>query len=75
VRLWLRDPENAWETPEGVRERWARVYDDVRPERAIFPLEPVVRSEGNKGGGAKVRGEEMPVVGGGEREENGVAVG
>jgi hypothetical protein len=49
IRLWLRDPERAWETPEGVRERWARVYDDVRPERAVFPLEPVVRSEGRKG--------------------------
>lgn len=23
------------------------MYDDVRPERAVFPLEPVVRSEGN----------------------------
>jgi hypothetical protein len=33
----------------GVQERWARVYDDVRPERAVFPLEPVVRSEGRKG--------------------------
>jgi len=49
VRLWLSDPKRAWETPEGVRERWARVYDDVRPERAVFPLQPVVRSEGRKG--------------------------
>ncbi|KAK1980426.1 TfdA family taurine catabolism dioxygenase TauD [Colletotrichum cereale] len=44
VRLWLRDPENAWETPEALRERWDRVYSGVTPEGSVFPLEPQIRS-------------------------------
>lgn len=44
VRLWLRDEENAWETPEGLKSRWARVYDDVQEERQVFPLEATVRN-------------------------------
>ncbi|EAW10806.1 TauD/TfdA family dioxygenase [Aspergillus clavatus NRRL 1] len=42
LRLWLRDPENAWETPEPLKERWNIVYGDVTPEEQVFPLEPKV---------------------------------
>lgn len=44
VRLWLRDPEHAWETPDVFRERWDRVYKGVKPENSVFPLEPQIRS-------------------------------
>ncbi|KAL2015468.1 hypothetical protein VTK56DRAFT_5393 [Thermocarpiscus australiensis] len=44
VRLWLRDPENAWKTPAVLQERWDRVYKDVTPEASVFPLEPLIRS-------------------------------
>ncbi|EXJ92071.1 hypothetical protein A1O3_00621 [Capronia epimyces CBS 606.96] len=47
VRLWLRDPEYAWDTPEGLEERWAYLYDGVTPEKQVFPLEPYVRSSSN----------------------------
>ncbi|RDW76888.1 TauD/TfdA family dioxygenase [Aspergillus mulundensis] len=45
VRLWLRDPELAWETPEGLKSRWEYVYAAVDAEKAVFPLEPFVRSQ------------------------------
>lgn len=51
VRLWLRDPENAWETPEALRERWAKVYGDVQVDRQVFPLEPYIRSASLGAGG------------------------
>lgn len=44
VRLWLRDPELAWNTPDKLRGRWDKVYKDVREENQIFPLEPYIRS-------------------------------
>ncbi|KAL7811937.1 hypothetical protein V8C26DRAFT_407627 [Trichoderma gracile] len=44
IRLWLRDPEYAWKTPEPLTDIWDRVYKDVKPEASIFPLEPGVRS-------------------------------
>lgn len=44
VRLWLRDPENAWETPEALKQRWAGVYDGVTPDTSVFPLEPRIRT-------------------------------
>lgn len=44
VRLWLRDPELAWETPEPLTDTWNRIYKDVKPENSVFPLEPRVRS-------------------------------
>jgi hypothetical protein len=47
VRLWLRDPENAWETPTHLRPRWANVYDGVTSENQVFPLDPVVRTASN----------------------------
>ncbi|KAL4796862.1 hypothetical protein BDV19DRAFT_397977 [Aspergillus venezuelensis] len=49
LRLWLRDPENAWHTPDVLAPRWAQIYEDVKPENEIFPLEPFIRSAGNKG--------------------------
>jgi hypothetical protein len=44
VRLWLRDPELAWKTPEGLKARWEGIYGGVTPEKEVFPLEPFVRS-------------------------------
>ncbi|KAK7923982.1 hypothetical protein PG985_006036 [Apiospora marii] len=49
LRLWLRDPENAWETPEVLRPRWAQLYEGITPESQVFPLEPYIRSAGHKG--------------------------
>lgn len=43
MRLWLRDPEYAWETPEPLRARWDNVYKDVLPDEQVFPLEPRLR--------------------------------
>ncbi|KAI8300586.1 Taurine hydroxylase-like protein SAT17 [Colletotrichum sp. SAR11_240] len=48
LRQWLRDPEYAWETPEPLKERWGQLYDGVTPDAQVFPLEPFIRSEGNK---------------------------
>lgn len=47
LRLWLRDPEYAWETPGPLTERWGGLYDGVTPEKEVFPLDPVVRSASN----------------------------
>ncbi|KAJ4321287.1 hypothetical protein N0V84_005421 [Fusarium piperis] len=44
VRLWLRDPEFAWKTPEALRPRWNNVYEGIEEENTVFPLEPFVRS-------------------------------
>ena len=44
VRLWLRDPEHAWDTPLQLQGRWKNVYDDVKPDHQVFPLEPTIRS-------------------------------
>ncbi|SMY28610.1 unnamed protein product [Zymoseptoria tritici ST99CH_1A5] len=49
VRLWLRDPENAWQTPEGLAQRWADMYDGVTPENSVFPLEPRIRTASSGG--------------------------
>ncbi|CCF38092.1 TfdA family Taurine catabolism dioxygenase TauD [Colletotrichum higginsianum] len=49
LRLWLRDPENAWATPEVLQTRWDQIYKDVRPETEVFTLEPYIRSSANKG--------------------------
>ncbi|KAL8377695.1 hypothetical protein RB595_008402 [Gaeumannomyces hyphopodioides] len=50
VRLWLRDPEYAWDTPEKLRQRWEGVYAGVTAEAQVFPLEPFVRGAANGGG-------------------------
>ncbi|KAI9368038.1 hypothetical protein BJX61DRAFT_537573 [Aspergillus egyptiacus] len=47
LRLWLRDPENAWATPEPLRSRSDRIFgesDRQVPQR--FPVDPVPRSVG-----------------------------
>ncbi|KAI0115864.1 TfdA family taurine catabolism dioxygenase TauD [Nemania sp. FL0031] len=49
VRLWLRDPENAWETPSVLQWRWDQLYKGITPESEVFPLEPYIRSASNKG--------------------------
>ncbi|KAI0540863.1 TfdA family taurine catabolism dioxygenase TauD [Xylaria digitata] len=49
LRLWLRDPENAWETPRALQWRWDQLYKDITPESQVFPLEPYIRSASNKG--------------------------
>ncbi|PLB44090.1 Clavaminate synthase-like protein [Aspergillus steynii IBT 23096] len=43
MRLWLRDPEYAWETPEPLRARWDNVYKDVHAAEQVFPFEPRLR--------------------------------
>jgi hypothetical protein len=43
LRLWLRDPENAWETPAPLQHRWDTVYKDVTEDEQTFPLEPAIR--------------------------------
>ncbi|KAI0114598.1 Clavaminate synthase-like protein [Hypoxylon sp. NC0597] len=50
LRLWLRDPENAWETPESLKDRWSQLYENVTPETEVLPLEPYIRSASNKSG-------------------------
>ena len=44
VRLWLRDPEYAWPTPEPLTDRWYGLYGGIKPENEVFPLEPNIRS-------------------------------
>ncbi|KAI1344191.1 TfdA family taurine catabolism dioxygenase TauD [Xylariaceae sp. FL0016] len=48
MRLWLRDPELAWQTPEVLQWRWDELYGGVTPESSVFPLEPFIRSAGHK---------------------------
>ncbi|KAJ5578206.1 uncharacterized protein N7459_007170 [Penicillium hispanicum] len=43
LRIWLRDPENAWITPEPLQHRWDAVYKDVTEDEQAFPLEPALR--------------------------------
>lgn len=40
LRLWLRDPENAWQTPEPLQHRWDTVFKDVTEDEQAFPLNP-----------------------------------
>lgn len=44
MRLWLRDEEHAWETPEALKYKWDRLYKGVTAENQVFPLEPQIRS-------------------------------
>lgn len=48
LRLWLRDPELAWETPAPLKERWDELYKDVTEEEQVFPLEPRIRGGAGK---------------------------
>ena len=49
VRLWLRDPEYAWDTPRELEGKWRALYEGVGAEREVFPLEPTVRGESRGG--------------------------
>lgn len=49
LRLWLRDPENAWESPKALDWRWDQLYKNITPDSQVFPLEPYIRSASNKG--------------------------
>lgn len=44
VRLWLRDPENAWEIPQSLKGRMDKVFKDVQEDRQVWPLEAYIRS-------------------------------
>lgn len=46
LRLWLRDPEYAWKTPEVIEWRWKQLYEGITPEKELLPLEPFVRNAG-----------------------------
>lgn len=46
LRLWLRDPEYAWKTPEVIEWRWKQLYEGIQPEKELLPLEPFVRNAG-----------------------------
>jgi len=48
LRLWLRDPELAWETPAALKARWNELYKDVTEEEQVFPLEPRIRGGAGK---------------------------
>ncbi|KAI0390168.1 TfdA family taurine catabolism dioxygenase TauD [Xylariaceae sp. FL0594] len=48
LRLWLRDPELAWESPRNLQWRWDQLYEGITPESQVFPLEPYIRSASNK---------------------------
>ncbi|KAF4628700.1 hypothetical protein G7Y89_g9450 [Cudoniella acicularis] len=43
LRLWLRDPELAWETPGPLKGRWDDLYKDVIEDEQVFSLEPKIR--------------------------------
>lgn len=43
LRLWLRDPEFAWQTPESLKETWDRLYANLAEEDQVFPLEAKIR--------------------------------
>ena len=50
LRLWLRDPQNQWTTPDPLYNRSNRIYDQrLRKGPQIFPLDPIARSVGKAG--------------------------
>ncbi|KAE8140795.1 hypothetical protein BDV38DRAFT_239411 [Aspergillus pseudotamarii] len=41
LRLWLKDPENAWPTPEQLQWKWDDIYSQgSSPGPQVFPLYP-----------------------------------
>ncbi|KAA8646027.1 TauD/TfdA family dioxygenase [Aspergillus tanneri] len=47
LRLWLRDPSNAWPTPEKLRHKWNALYNREESRGPqVFPLCPYTRSAG-----------------------------
>ncbi|OAA65585.1 TfdA family oxidoreductase [Niveomyces insectorum RCEF 264] len=45
LRLWLRDPELAWDTPPALQPRWDELYKDITEEEQVFNLEPKIHSK------------------------------
>ncbi|KAK0210263.1 hypothetical protein DFS33DRAFT_1250563 [Desarmillaria ectypa] len=46
IRLWLRNDELAWKTPEPLQHIWKRLYS-VSPDGQRFPVEPEIRRKEN----------------------------
>lgn len=46
IRLWLRNDELAWKTPEPLQHIWKRLYS-VSPDDQRFPVEPEIRRKEN----------------------------
>lgn len=46
IRLWLRNDELAWKTPEPLQPNWRKLYS-VSPDQQRFPLQPEVRKKDN----------------------------
>ena len=44
IRLWLRDPEHAWEIPGPLKVRMGKVYNNLDKDTQEFPLEAEVES-------------------------------
>ncbi|KAJ6109402.1 hypothetical protein N7486_001637 [Penicillium sp. IBT 16267x] len=40
LRFWLRDPGNAWKTPEPLQYRWDTVFKNITEDEQAFPLNP-----------------------------------
>lgn len=48
LRLWLRNEEFAWETPERLGTKWAGLYAGVTEEEQVFTLVPAIRGGAGK---------------------------
>jgi len=50
LRLWLRNEDLAWETPEELKSIWKGLYYAISPDEQRFPLEAEIRkgSRGNR---------------------------
>lgn len=48
IRLWLRDPQLAWETPAPLQTRWDDLYANLTEEEQVFPQSPVIRGGAGK---------------------------
>lgn len=53
LRLWLRNDELAWKTPEPLKDPWKRLYDNTTPDDEYFPLEPEIRKAAKGNGTGK----------------------
>lgn len=48
LRLWLRNPELAWQTPKQLQNRWNELYDGLTENEQVFPLQPQIRGGAGK---------------------------
>jgi hypothetical protein len=44
IRIWIRDEELAWKTPEPLIPQWERLYK-LEPDEQRFPLDPEIRTK------------------------------